>query len=191
VKSRAADSASEAAAMTFLARLFASEIDAELLAALRVPGLKAGLAAFDPGVEAALDADWGPKEYEEAATEFCELFVLPNGVAPIASAWLPGDDPNRAAALASVTHALREQGGLELPVSLARLPQDHVSVVLALGSWMLSEVEARQDSETLLEAVFLPWAPRFARALEERSRHPIYAASARATLALCDRDGTR
>lgn len=95
-----------------------------------------------------------PKDYElyerlleDAAGEFCQLFVLPNGVSPLASAWLPGGDPNRAAGLAAVTRALRAEGQLELPDALGVLPDDHVSVVLALGSWMMSDPDVRRDGE--------------------------------------------
>ena len=42
--------------MAFLARLYAHEIDPDLLATLRVPALKAGLVAFEPGIEDLLDA---------------------------------------------------------------------------------------------------------------------------------------
>ena len=82
----------EASLYALLGRLVASEIDPDLMAVLRTPGVLETFENIAPGCLDGFDQ-------EAAVVEFCRLFVLPGGVPAVAAAWLPGSDPNRSVAI--------------------------------------------------------------------------------------------
>jgi TorA maturation chaperone TorD len=157
----------EAALYALLGRLFAAEIDAEFLAVLK--GTPELLAVFETIAPGCLDID-----LEEAATEYCRLFVLPRGVPAVASAWLPGSDPNRAAPIVGLVYNLKSTLELSLP---AELPPDHAGVLLPLMAWLLDkQPEAAADFQIV---ALNPWLEAFANALAEKAQLPVYRAIAK------------
>ena len=158
------DPAVEAALYALLGRLLAAEVDAEFLAVLRSPGVAE---VFERAVPACLVEF----DLEDAAAEYCRLFVLPGGVPAVAGAWLPGEEPNRAAGIAGLVANLKSELQLELPQDL---PPDHAGLLLPLLAWLTGhQADAADD---FIDAALRPWLASFARALAGRSNLPLYRA---------------
>jgi TorA maturation chaperone TorD len=161
----------EASLYNLLARLLSTEIDADFLALLHTPDIREIFEQIHPNC---LNID-----LEEAATEYCRLFILPRGVPALASAWLPGDDPNKAAPIVGLVHNLKSTLTLSLPED--QLP-DHAAVLLPLMAWLLdNQPEAAKDFHAL---ALCPWIPAFATALKKKAKLPIYQATAEILRAL-------
>ena len=167
----------EAALLALLARLFAAELDEETVSILAA-------AEFLPLVEAAcheaaadLARDWTADDLEEAAVEYCRLFVQPGGTAPIAAAWLASAPSDAVNPVASMVSNLVDAGQLELPDSLSSLPHDHLAVLLCIAS-ELRQSDAPVATDFMGEALG-SWTPRFADALERTATSPVYRLAAR------------
>jgi TorA maturation chaperone TorD len=115
-------------------------------------------------------------------SEFARLFLLPKGVAPVASAWLVDEDEPLAAQLASLTHRCMTALELEQTEQFGALSLDHLGLLYAVaGEALDSPVEERVDLGEHFEREALgPWVQSFARALESKSKAPLYRALARA-----------
>ena len=156
----------EASLYALLGRLFAAEIDLDLLAILQSHGIQESFDAIEPGCLDQFDQ-------ESAAAEFCRLFVLPNGVPAVAAAWLPGSDPNKFAAIAGLVLNLQSKLDLSLP---AELPLDHAGTLLPIMAWLL---ENQSETAGDFQRIALdPWLGQFASALGEMTELPIYRAIA-------------
>ena len=156
-----------AALYALLGRIFAKEIDPHFLKLLSATSeLSEVLNSIAPGC---LELD-----LEEAAAEYCRLFILPRGVPAVASAWLPGNDPNVAAPIVGLVHNLQSTLQLSLP---NELPPDHAGLLLPLMAWILDN---QPDAAPEFHAVALtPWLHAFASALELKAQLPIYQAIAK------------
>ena len=156
----------EASLYALLGRLVASEIDPDLMAVLRTPGVLETFENIAPGCLDGFDQ-------EAAVVEFCRLFVLPGGVPAVAAAWLPGSDPNRSVAITGLVNALVSKLELSVPPDL---PLDHAGILLSIMPWLLEkQPEASDDFQQTARD---PWIGRFARALEHGAELPIYRAMA-------------
>ena len=87
------------------AELLSREVDSDTLQVLR--SLREPIAAIDPGL-----GDWidraDARDLEESRVEFARLFVLPGGVPPYASAWIPKDAPIDGSGVAMQTRRTME-----------------------------------------------------------------------------------
>ncbi len=156
----------EASLYTLLGRILSSEIDAGLLAVLQSEGIRETLEKIEPGSLESLCL-------ETAATEFCRLFVLPNGVPPAAAAWFPEPNSDDAIQIGILVHNLQAELDLELP---AGLPPDHAGTILAIMGW-LSENQPPAAVE-FRHTALAPWIGSFANALGRSTTVPFYRAVA-------------
>jgi TorA maturation chaperone TorD len=123
-----------------------------------------------------------PETLVALRSEFARLFLLPKGVAPLASAWLIDEDEPLAAQLASLTHRCMAALELEQTERFGALALDHLGLIYAVaGEALDSPTEERADLGEHFEREALgPWVQSFARALESKSKAPLYRALARA-----------
>ncbi|HBP21239.1 MAG TPA: hypothetical protein DEA08_26060 [Planctomycetes bacterium] len=153
-------------------RLLLREVDAPALELLRQPPVRATLERAAPGAAAALDA-WDDEAQRE---EFTRLFLLPEGVSPRASAWLPRERDTLGAGVARVSEALLAELGRspdQLP-GVGRLPRDHGALLLELAALAL-ERDPRRGASFVKESL-APWLGVCGRELERTSRSPLYRA---------------
>lgn len=157
---------SEASLYALLGRLVAAEIDPDLMAVLRTPGIYETFDKMEPGCLDEFD-------HEAAAVEFCRLFVLPGGVPAVAAAWLSENDPNRSVGITGLVNSLVSELELSVP---RELPLDHAGILLSIMAWLLeNQPEAATDFQ---QTALGPWVGQFAGALEDGTELPIYRATA-------------
>lgn len=168
----------------WLARLLIAEVDDEAWSALRDAPVRRVLAQLAPALDGALAVDFTPEDCESHAEEYARLFLLPNGVSPFASSWLDGEGaPERTrdelavlveSGFASLGRAPRDTG------AWGRVPRDHVALILDLVAQASSLAEQSKDvtdrelAEHLDSQLIGSWIVRFARALGDESRLPLY-----------------
>lgn len=175
--------AARARALELACRLLVRELDQEVVEALRQPDLCAALQAYDPGCGAYLDAlhRGGRPAFDDAAAEYCALFVLGRRTSPYASAWLDGDPAERGAAVAQAVARWMDQLGVEIaPGQWGNIPRDHVAVLS--GTTAIALLAPQPAGERLARSIVaetLPWVPRFARAVSRETTVPLYRAAAR------------
>ena len=107
---------------------------------------------------------------EEADVAFAGLFLLPNGVATRAEAWLgPGGGRPLRSSVAQALQAL----GREVTQEQGRLPLDHASLLFDLAAHLLREMP---PDELLAADLLDPWTRRFAEALSAAEAPRLYVA---------------
>lgn len=160
-----------------VARLVLRELDPAAAAQLGAPPLADLLAKLDPEVPASLNP-WTADREEAAREEFARLFLLPGGVSPCASAWLPGEREALGARLATlITRALEALGRRRAQDD--RLPLDHLALLLEL----VADASAAHDEATravgdiVRREALGPWVARFGAALRAQAKLPIYRAA--------------
>lgn len=160
-------------------RFFLRELDGDFLAFLRQPGIREVLASQVGEASALLAEWWTEAHWEDAAVEYCRLFVVPGLCPPLASA--AGESRPRAkdeeGAIASRVVVLLNAGGLQLPPELAVLPPDHLSVLLEIYAWVLESGDPAGAAD-FRELFLQSWVHPFAESLVANSNHPIYLAFA-------------
>lgn len=151
----------EVAALAHAARLFGDlllfELDADGLARLQAPELRAaleGLGVEVPTIEVATAG--GARALEELAAAFYTALLSPTGGAPpIASLWLEGRYEGEAAARVADLAAL---AGIDFDSVAARsAPIDHLGSILIL--WAEAAARAPEVAD-VLAADHLAWAER-------------------------------
>ena len=151
-----------------VARLVLRELDPAAAAQLGAPPLADLLAKLDPEVPASLNP-WTADREEAAREEFARLFLLPGGVSPCASAWLPGEREALGARLATlITRALEALGRRRAQDD--RLPLDHLALLLELEA-------TRAVGDIVRREALGPWVARFGAALRAQAKLPIYRAA--------------
>ena len=160
-------------------RLLTAELEEENLVQLRDQNTLFG--ELDPELGSWLE-EVNPATLVALRSEFARLFLLPKGVAPLASAWLIDEEEPLARGLASLTHRCMAALELEQSGQFGALALDHLGLLYAVASEALdSQVEERFALGEHFEREALgPWVQSFARALESRSTEPLYRALARA-----------
>jgi len=154
----------EAAVAQLAASLLAHEIDASILASLQQPETAAILIRIEPSARELLEREWTPEDFENAAVEFCRLFIL-NPAAPARAAAY--DDKNSLAVAGRIQFML-DSGFLELPATFQTLAPDHVALLLLVYSSLEGEDSIQFKSDNLA------WLPLFLERLEEKSTHAFY-----------------
>lgn len=145
--------------------LIAKEPTPDLLATLQNPAVSEILIALEPSAKELLTRPWTEKDYEEAAVEFCRLFILNPAVPARAAAWIE-DKPDE---IAGRIQFMLDQGFLTLPEPYANLTPDHLSVLLIIQCSLGEEDDGQFWADNLA-----PWLPRFGKRLRKDSHSPLY-----------------
>ena len=173
-KSSPSPNSPKAGLYLLFAELIHREIDAKLLDLLRQPEVLAGFTELEPSCADYLTREWSESDYENAAVDFCDLFIMPeSGSAPRAAAWLEMGGELTAEAVDSVVNQFITEWKIEVPPSYQYLAYDHLSLI-----FYLAVVIAEQDEELAEEfeaAVLTPWIGRFGESLKSSSS-PFYRA---------------
>ncbi len=167
---------------TLVARLVLREIDPPALDSLCRPEILEILEKLEPGCARYLGGhDWSSEDFDEAAADYCEIFVLSKKTSPFASAWLGGAPETHGPDVARRVHAIAAGLGLESGAAsswtVANLPPDHLGVLLSLAAeaWRLEPAVAEDFSSELLR----PWIPAWAEACRASAQSPLYRAVSR------------
>lgn len=170
----------------WLAIRFSREIDAVAWAELRSEPLRSILVQLEPALAQPLSLPLSMETEEMLAEEFARLFLLPNGVSPLATPWvasMSGREPSLVrddltAIVRNGFEALgRKPSGAEPG---GRLPLDHVALLFDLVA--VSAVQGSMDSSDLAIAHHLDrelmneWLVPFGESLTSKARHPLYGA---------------
>lgn len=148
------------------------EVDAELLGWWRHPSLRAVAETVHPPVGPWLDSE---PSLDDAAVEYCRLFILPKGTSPVLRAWIPGElERHGFSVVESLVDAERRALGTDgaMPPSAPVVPVDHAGRALAMWA-AAAKVEntgvfgdaTHQISQGLV---------RFGEALRTSTQHPLY-----------------
>lgn len=116
--------------------------------------------------------DWSDDDYEQAAVDFCGLFLMPEtACAARAAAWLPIGGVITAETIDTLVHGFVSTWNIEVPASYQTLTPDHASLLLYLAA-VIRKSEPSQVDE--FEAIALrSWLPAFGSELAQTSS-PLY-----------------
>ncbi len=155
-----------------LAELLHREIDESLLALLRQPEVSAVFTAADPLCADYIHKDWSDADYEEAAVDFCDLFLMPEtACAARAAAWLPIGGAISAETIDTLVHGFVSTWKIEVPASYQTLTPDHASLLLYLSA-VIRQSEPSQVDE--FESIALhSWLPALGSELAQTTS-PLY-----------------
>lgn len=145
--------------------LVAKEVTPELLETLQNPAVSEMLISLEPSARELLTRPWTDQDYEDAAVEFCRLFILNPAVPARAAAWREA----RPDEIAGRIQFMLDQGFLTLPAPFSTLTPDHLSVLLLIQSSLGDE-----DDGQFWEDNLGPWLAQFATALQQKSTSPLY-----------------
>lgn len=159
----------EAAVAQLAASLLAHEIDASVLASLQQPDTAGILKQIEPAVSPLLEKDWGPQDFEDAAVEYCRLFIL-NPVAPARAAAYEEKDSLE---VAGRIQFMLDSGFLELPERFKTLAPDHIALLLLVYSSLEGDDSIQFKSDNLA------WIADFLERLENESQHALYLLAAK------------
>ena len=142
----------ESAVQQLAATLLAREVNSELVATLQEPATAAILKQLEPSCIELLGREWTKKDFNDAAVEFCRLFILEPKVPARAAAYFEEKELE----IASRIQFMLDNGLLEIPEGFQTLSPDHIAILL----------QFKKDN--------LSWLPEFARKLADQSKHPFY-----------------
>jgi len=155
----------ETAVLQLAATLLAREITPDLLASLQEPTTANVLCQLEPDCRELLSKNWSPEDFDDAAAEFCRLFILNPAVPARAAAWFENDSLE----IASRIQFMLDNGFLELPESFQTLAPDHIATLLIIHSSL-----EKEDADQFAEDNLKPWISRFTEKLRQTTDHPIY-----------------
>jgi len=157
------------------------ELDHAAVELLRAPEISDALNKLDDRCHSYLHRSWSEADYEEAAAEYCALFVLPKGVTQCASYWISGSTEENANAIVTGVRTILTDFGLALhETEMGRIPEDNAGLLLLLAG-QLYEMDATEDSQhgdVFVEQYIAPWARSFCAALAGKTDNPVYLAMA-------------
>lgn len=187
------DAASKRDLYALGARVFAMEIDAELLARLVASRSASEVTLLDEEL-VALDRDHA---LEELAAEYCRLFIGPRPPCPPYAAVHRGEALLGGRSGARLLEIFDRHGLEVLEVSAIASP-DHVAVPLAALATLYGEAAAaadeaeatdpRQAAKELLAACVLPWVPDYLALVAMHARRAPYSTIARLLGALLEEE---
>lgn len=167
----------------WLAPLFAQEIDSDLWATLRTPGVRDLLTHVQPDFEPWIAQPLTPELREACAAEYARLFLLPGGVPPFASAWMDGNREQLGAELSVIVLRSCEVLGREprRAEPWGKLPLDHVGLLFDLTSISARSADPlnREVGNHLAGEMLGEWLVSFGSALGEKANLPLYRALGR------------
>ncbi len=154
------------------AELIHREVNPQLLELLRQPEVLKGFTEIDPACADYFSKEWSESDFENAAVDFCDLFILPeSGSAPRAAAWLEIGGDLTAEVVDSVVTKFITEWKIHVPPSYQHLAYDHLSLI-----FYICVVIAEKDEALAAEfeaAVLTPWAGKFGDSLAQSSS-PLY-----------------
>ena len=159
----------EAAVAQLAASLLAHEIDASVLASLQQPETAAILKEIEPMVATLLEKDWTSQDFEDAAVEYCRLFILNPAVPARAAAY----EDKKSLGVAGRIQFMLDSGFLELPERFKTLAPDHIALLLLVYSSL------KGDDSIQFKGDNLAWLAGFSECLEKESLHPLYLLAAK------------
>jgi len=154
-----------------------SELDTPAIEMLRSAQISSVLGTLEPDFVAYVKRDWTAKDFEDAAVEYCGLFVLPGGAPLRASSWIAGTEVEHTL-VAGVEQVLMS---FELSIdqlAVGNLSKDNIGLLLLLAAYLF-EVDASEKSRfghDFVSNFVLPWAPAFSEALLAKTTNPVYRA---------------
>lgn len=159
---------------TLVVHLVLRELEPASLAALCQEDVLTVLDKLEPGCGDYLAGrTWEPADFDEAAADYCDVFILGKKTAPYASAWLSGDPLVNGPRLAVRVSEVATSLGLD-PAVLAELPPDHLGVLLSL---VIEAWQRRPElADDLVDELLASWVPALGEALQSHSRSPLYRA---------------
>ena len=101
----------ESAVAQLAASILVREVDATLLASLQEPATAAVLKQIEPAAGELLERDWTEVDFDDAAVEYCRLFIL----TPAAPASAVAYDETKGNEVAGRIQFKLDSGFLELP----------------------------------------------------------------------------
>ena len=153
------------------------ELDRALVDALAPHGTI--LEAFAKGVSSQLSS-FDEDAQEMAASEFCSLFVLPEGVSPRAASFMQGDVNTAGASISlAAKNAMQELALEKVADDFGFLPEDHVALLLSVA-----EAALAKGHVDIANALVEPWRKDFSERLLALNPSPLYKACANILLAL-------
>ena len=169
---RTTDQTSLTGLYLLIAELLRKELDSELIGVLSQPEIEDVFVQLEPKCREYLSQDWTAAEYELAAVEFCDLFILADATcSPRAAAWLELGGELTAESIDSVVQHFISQWGIELPENYRHLAYDHLSLILYVYAVILE-----QNKDLAVEfygSLLDPWIGNFAQALV-KAQSPVY-----------------
>ena len=145
--------------------LIAKEVTPDLLTTLQNPAVSEMLITLEPSAKDLLTRPWTKQDHEDAAVEFCRLFILNPLVPARAAAWIE-EKPDE---IAGRIQFMLDQGFLILPEPYLTLTPDHLSVLLLIQCSLGEEDDGQFWADNLT-----PWISRFAKKLRKESTSPLY-----------------
>lgn len=161
-----------------LGTLLLEEIGPDMLTTLRSSDIAPVLEAISPGCQAWLAGEWSEADFDEAAADYCQLFLLNDSVSPWAGAWL-GADPgiDRARWLAHAEAAFTECGRLPETEHGHAAPPDHLGLLLYLLAG-LEEADSEQAPQ-YAKLLLGDWVVQLGQQIASRAPNPLYRALGR------------
>ena len=159
----------ESAVYQLAATLLAREVNPELLATLQEPSTVAILKQLEPTCAELLEKAWTEDDYDDAAVEFCRLFVLNPAVPARAAAYFEESELE----IAGRIQFMLDNGFLRLPENFQTLSPDHIAILLLVHITLEGEdaIDFKKDN--------LSWLPEFSEKLLAESKHPFYTLAAK------------
>jgi TorA maturation chaperone TorD len=151
------------------------EIDASILQLVSQPDLLELLCEIEPACRDYIQKEWSADEFESAAVEFCDLFIMPESTtAPRAAAWLELGCEVTADSVDAVVREFLTEWKIQVPPAYQYLAYDHISLILYVSAVIL---QAHSDqSEEFDEITLDSWVPSFAASLA-KVESPLYKAA--------------
>lgn len=164
-----------------IGRCLLLELDADVLGVLRAPDIAPVLGKLDAEFQPYVNRAWTQAEYDDAAAEYCALFVLPKGVTLTASYWIPGSTEEIGHQL--VAGVLKVLENFELSVeslAIGNVPKDNIGLLLMLAAQIygMDEMRSTRFGDEFVEQFVLPWGHGFCDGLLARTHNPVYRAIA-------------
>ena len=156
----------ESAVQQLAATLIAREVTPDLLATLQEPATAGILSQLAPDCADLLQKPWTAQDFEDAAVEFCRLFILNPAVPARAAAYFEEEKSNE---IAGRIQFMLDNGFLELPESFQSLAPDHISLLLIVQGTLEGEDAIQFQADNLS-----PWVSAFSNSLSENTEHPLY-----------------
>jgi TorA maturation chaperone TorD len=151
------------------------EIDASILQLVSQPDLLELLCEIEPACRDYIQKEWSADEFESAAVDFCDLFIMPESTtAPRAAAWLELGGEVTAESVDAVVREFLTEWKIKVPPAYKYLAYDHISLILYVSA-VIRQTDSEQPEE--FDQVTLDsWVSNFAASLA-KVESPIYKAA--------------
>jgi len=105
-----------------------------------------------------IQKDWSTDDYEAAAVDFCDLFIMPESTtAPRAAAWLELGGEVTAESVDAVVNEFLKEWEIQVPPSYQYLASDHIALILYVSA-VIKQADPAQ-AEEFDQAIIDSWVP--------------------------------